>query len=76
MALIVIIVWVTISCYDFVIILGECWSGPEAGETYNKAGAGTECVTAGYKKCSLENDMECIGGKNTNFVYGIQTESK
>ena len=60
----------------FAIISGECWSGPEAGETYNRNGAGTACVTSGYKNCTLENNMECIGGKETNFVYRAKSESE
>ncbi|XP_022796155.1 uncharacterized protein LOC111334626 [Stylophora pistillata] len=50
---------------------GECWSGPEAGETYNRAGSSDKCVTKGFKKCDPSNKQECVGDKNINFVYGI-----
>ena len=63
-----------VSCDNFAIILGECWSGPEASDTYNRNGTGTACITSGYKNCVLENNMECIGKEDTNFVYGIQSQ--
>ena len=50
---------------------GECWSGPEAGETYNRAGSSDQCVTKGYKECDPNDKEECVGDKNVNFVYEI-----
>ena len=55
----------------FQIYVGECWSGPEAGETYNRAGSSDKCVTKGFKKCDPNDKQECVGDKKINFVYGI-----
>ena len=55
----------------FKSVLGECWSGADAGETYNRAGTSDKCVTKGYKKCNLSDKLACVGDLNVNFVYGI-----
>lgn len=55
----------------FSIRPGECWSGKDAGETYNRAGTSDKCVTKGYEKCNPSDKQECVGDLNVNFVYGI-----
>ena len=59
-----------------VVALGECWSGPEAAETYARAGNTTQCVTMDYKECNPADRRECAGVKNVNFVYGIGVQGK
>ncbi|KAJ7381348.1 hypothetical protein OS493_001473 [Desmophyllum pertusum] len=56
---------------------GECWSSPEAGETYNQAGPAIEgsCVTNGYQPCPKDpkaTEKECVGKRNVNYVYTIE----
>ena len=58
----------------FKIQLGECWSGEEAGETYNRAGTSDKCVTKDYAKCNPSDNQECVGDQNVNFVYGIDVK--
>ena len=58
----------------FKIHLGECWSGEDAGETYNRAGTSDKCVTKGYATCNPRDKQECVGEKNVNFVYGIDVK--
>ena len=54
------------------LLLGECWSGPEAADTYNRAGKSKKCVTKGVNvPCNLNDNVECVGKQNTNFVYYI-----
>ena len=58
---------------DLFFSQGECWSGPKAGETYNRAGREqiNTCVTRDYQKCNTLDFMECVGEEETNFVYGV-----
>ena len=59
--------------------LGQCYTGPNAGETYNKYGASENCVTVGgnprknqFQRCpGLPNDKPCTGGDQTNYVYKL-----
>lgn len=62
---------------EFINLPGECWSGPEAGETYNKLGFAREsrCVTSAYKPCPKNpkaTDKECVGKNFVNYIYGIE----
>ena len=63
--------------HEFTNFIGECWSGPDAGETYDKLGPAAEkrCVTSGYRPCPKDpkaTDKECVGQNNVNYVYAIQ----
>ncbi|XP_031574004.1 uncharacterized protein LOC116307825 isoform X2 [Actinia tenebrosa] len=49
---------------------GECWSGSEAAETYNKDGDSANCITDGYEACKASS-TECVGKEKTNFVYKV-----
>lgn len=59
--------------------LGQCFSGPNAGSTYNIHGPSDNCVTVGGKP---DQDMfvqcdsnvlgkPCVGGNLTNYIYGL-----
>ena len=63
---------------DFLLIdfniTGECWSGDEVGNSYKRAGQVETCTTLGYKRCPADpnaNEIECVGNKETNYVYEI-----
>lgn len=64
----------TVDYNHLIIQLGECWSGEEAGETYNRAGTSDKCVTKDYVKCNPSDNEECVGEQNVNFVYGIDVK--
>lgn len=55
-----------------VFCSGECWSGPETGDTYNRAGTVDTCKTLDYKQCDPSDSTECVGEQKTNFVYGVE----
>ena len=58
-------------------LIGECWSGPDVAETYNKDGPSEKCFTKGsMQKCNVNDNVECVGDLNTNFVYGINVKGK
>ncbi|XP_078379184.1 uncharacterized protein LOC144662280 isoform X2 [Oculina patagonica] len=57
--------------YFSIQFYGECWSGPKAGETYNRAGHVNTCVTRDYQECDASDSRECVGEKATNFVYEV-----
>ena len=58
-------------CISF-LLKGECWSGPDAAKTYDRAGPSNSCITKGVlQKCNVSDDVVCVGGINTNFNYGI-----
>lgn len=44
--------------YFGVQFYGECWSGANGGETYNKHGSSAACVQG-------------VGKENTNYVYRL-----
>ena len=55
---------------------GECWSGVDAEERYNKYGASESCTGVTLKEtnaqCSSTNNTNpCSGKENANYVYKI-----
>ncbi|KAJ7358987.1 hypothetical protein OS493_019892 [Desmophyllum pertusum] len=57
---------------------GECWSGEDACDEYDKHGKSKDCSCSGNnnnnKKYDEDSDAPCIGGvgeQYTNFVYEI-----
>ena len=59
------------------MLTGECWSSPDAGQTYDKLGPAAEkqCVTSGYQPCPRDpkaTDKECVGRKSVNYIYAIE----
>lgn len=56
----------------FPYILGECWSGPEAGDTYFQNGEKDykHCLKSDYKPCQ-PGDLNCIGTQYTNYVFKL-----
>ncbi|XP_032240147.2 uncharacterized protein LOC5514576 [Nematostella vectensis] len=48
----------------------ECWSGPDARDTYDRNGESSQCVSKNYKPCKPD-DKHCVGKQYTNFVYRI-----
>ncbi|XP_048588340.1 uncharacterized protein LOC5512415 isoform X2 [Nematostella vectensis] len=53
---------------------GECWSGPEAGDTYDTYGASANCVDTTRGACVDASNTTCCGKENANYVYEIITE--
>ena len=59
--------------------LGQCYSGPDVKDTYNKYGPSDNCVSTGgnpsgneFQECSTANGHPCAGGDRTNYVYGLE----
>ncbi|CAH3126487.1 unnamed protein product, partial [Porites lobata] len=48
---------------------GECWSGSDACDQYSRHGDSKLCIGNNYTMCDLNDDSECIGKGNANFVY-------
>ena len=48
---------------------GECWSGSDACDQYSRHGDSKLCIGNNYTMCDLNDDRECIGKGNANFVY-------
>ena len=58
--------------------LGQCFSGPDVEETYNRDGISENCVSKGglpsagtFEKC-VQPNLYCAGGEKANFVYGLK----
>ncbi|XP_066936875.1 uncharacterized protein [Clytia hemisphaerica] len=51
---------------------GECWSGPEAGDTYFRNGEKSydNCIGNDYQPCK-EGEKNCIGIQYTNYVFKL-----
>ena len=63
----------------------ECWSGPNAKDTYNKDGASENCISIEklasvtnatklgdkYESC-LKDNLICSGKLGSNYVYGLE----
>lgn len=59
-----------------MLFVGECWSGPEAGETYQRNGISPKCITKEGQPCTPDKSDVCAGEQETNYVYGIDLSSK
>ena len=64
-------------CSPSFFLPGECWSGPNAGETYKRNGKSSNCTDKNAKTCSTsDQDLnECSGQHETNYVYGLDQPS-
>ena len=51
---------------------GECFSGAEAGTTFDKYGETEACVNSFYGECENPKEGECVGKSLTNFVYKLK----
>ena len=53
---------------------GECWSGKDGLETYNRFGneADQKCVMAPWNNCDTNSDNLCVGVPRTNYVYVLK----
>ena len=51
--------------------LGECWSGPEASDTFSTDGPSEKCVGHRFKVCNILSHEACTGREMVNFVYSI-----
>ena len=53
---------------------GECWSGENATESFDRDGKSNRCITMGnyeFKQCIDDSDEACTGVDRTNYVYRI-----
>ena len=48
---------------------GECWSGPDSCDQYSRYGDSQLCIGKNYTRCDVNDDSECVGEGNANFVY-------
>lgn len=48
---------------------GECWSGPESCDQYSRHGDSQLCIGKNYTRCDIDDESECVGESNVNFVY-------
>ena len=53
---------------------GECWSGKDTRDTYNRAGSSTTCLGKDFKQCKTDSSYPCVGKIEENFVYEIPVE--
>lgn len=53
---------------------GECWSGENVTETYDRDGNSSQCYSAvndEFKPCNNDSDEACVGAAKANYVYKI-----
>ena len=50
---------------------GECWSDRLAEKRYERYGKSPDCMGFQYKRCNDEDENECVGGGNENYMYKI-----
>ena len=53
---------------------GECWSGENATESFDRDGRSNRCITMGnneFKQCRDDSVDACTGVDRTNYVYRI-----
>lgn len=48
---------------------GECWSGPESCDQYDRHGDSQLCIGKNHTRCNIDDESECVGEGNVNFVY-------
>ena len=52
--------------------VGECWSGPDTGDTYNRAGLADTCITRDLKqRCDHSDPEECAGEKKQTLFIAL-----
>ena len=51
---------------------GECWSGKDAEERYNKEGTSKECLMGYDQDCDKQADHVCVGKAHTNYIYSLR----
>lgn len=53
---------------------GECWSGPDAEKTYNRARRSNKCLMTlqnPLAPCDMSDPRECVGKPHGNFMYEL-----
>ncbi|XP_020621140.1 semaphorin-5A-like [Orbicella faveolata] len=53
---------------------GECWSGENVNQTYDRDGNSNQCLSAvsnGFKPCNDDSDEACVGAARANYIYKI-----
>ena len=50
---------------------GECWSDSQAAERFDLYGKSGDCKGFGYKNCDDQDNNECVGTGNENYVHRI-----
>lgn len=50
---------------------GECWSDLQAADRFDIYGKSGGCKSFGYKNCDDQDNHECVGTRNNNYVYRI-----
>ena len=69
----------------YLYFWGECYSGPNAGQTYSKDGSSKQCISRDFQQCPAEKPgskgvrQDCVGVKDSNYVYlisNVKLESK
>ena len=53
---------------------GECWSGPDAENTYSRDGRSDKCLMIlknPIPPCNMKDPRECMGEPNVNFMYRL-----
>lgn len=53
---------------------GECWSGPDSCDLYSRHGDSQLCIGKNYTRCDINDESECVGESNANFVYLLLEE--
>lgn len=53
---------------------GECWSGPGSCDQYTLHGESQLCIGKNFTMCNINDEGECVGKANANFVYLLLEE--
>ena len=54
----------------YLFCLGECWSGDESHQTFDRYGASNDCRGQNFDECPC-NSYHCVGMARTNYVYRL-----
>ena len=58
---------------------GECWSGENVNQTYDRDGNSSQCFSAvnkEFKPCNDDSDEACVGAAGANYIYKIVRPGK
>jgi len=53
---------------------GECWSGENVNQTYDRDGLSSQCLSAvnnEFETCDDDSDELCVGAARANYIYKI-----
>jgi len=60
--------------YFGIQFYGECWTGTDADEKFQRDGPSSECVGGKFASCDDSTSAECAGKCFSNYIYKVHSK--